>query len=521
MESAAQGKIFFWDVPKPETEEGNFSVPESKDPLLSFMWMIESQLILDGEMHLENILLPLWCRIHNSPHSEFTCSVCEMAINQVRNQFGMPTLSEEECIINRLWGAHLTAEFRRTYEQDIALASDCEKDQLYVDDTSAPEEQCITVDSLPCLAPKKEYHETKVEELVENTQTMIKEDPGVEQAIKGEDDSFLDELSLMLQKEILETELQEVSNGLIEEDNQVDMLSEPRYEEQLKGALEDFITVMLFEEMLKDLVEETQMESLPNFFQDKQVIVSDMIHHQLRPPETMLEDKTSPEIILDRLEELFEAQSLKETLIFEDMLTKFHEDAWFMQDISVKTENLELFKGALRLFQEELPNQGQHVVDARGIVHHQWRPPKAAGDLASDNTVPSEPEICQVVSFLNPSFESYYDFDYGDFGKTTCIWIDHGPNELPQLIILSENLLEYEKCMVRVCLSVFKDEFARLRTITFAMLLLHNLRNHVKSCTYFASLSRVESRSLVYRFRVGFLFVSLVKGLLSLVLDLP
>ncbi|XP_059076105.1 uncharacterized protein LOC131875532 isoform X1 [Cryptomeria japonica] len=333
----------------------------------------------------------------------------------------------------------------------------------------------------------------------------------------------------MLQKEILEIEPQEVSNGLIEEDNQVEMLnkeiqiiiSEPRYEEQFKGALEDFITIMLFEEALKDLVEETQVESLPNFFQDRQVAVTDMIHHQLRPPETMLEDETSPEIIFDQLEEMFEAQSIMECLVFEDMLTKFHEDAWFMQDISVKIENLELFKGALSLFQEELPNQDQHVVDARGIVHHQWRPSEVAGDLSSDNTVPSEPEMCQVVSFLNPSLESYYDFDYGDFGKTTCIWIDHGPNELPQLIILSENLPEYEICMVRVCLSVFKDEFARLRTITFAMLLLHNLRNHVKSCIYFASLSRVESGGLVYRFGVGFLFVSLVRGLLSLVLNLP
>lgn len=146
-------------------------------------------------------------------------------------------------------------------------------------------------------------------------------------------------------------------------------------------------------------------------------------------------------------------------------------------------------------------------MDARGIVHHQWQSPEAASDLASDNAVPSELEICQVVSFLNPSLESYYDFDYGGFGKTTCIWINHGPNELPQLIMLSENLPEYERCMMRVCFSVFKDEFARLRTITFAMLLLHNLRNHVKSCIYFASLSRVESGSLVYRFGVGFPFV--------------
>lgn len=174
----------------------------------------------------------------------------------------------------------------------------------------------------------------------------------------------------------------------------------------------------------------------------------------------MLEEERPPEIIFDQLEEMFEAQSIKETLIFEDMLTKFHEDAWFMQDISVKTENVELFKGALSLFQKDSPNQCQHIANARGIVDHQWRPPEASGDPTSDNAVPSKPKICKVVSLLNPCLECYYDFDNGDFGKRTCIWIDHGPNELPQLIILSENLLEYEKYMVRVCFSVFKDEFA-------------------------------------------------------------
>lgn len=33
------------------------------------------------------------------------------------------------------------------------------------------------------------------------------------------------------------------------------------------------------------------------------------------------------------LEESFEDQSLKETLIFEDILLEFHKDVWFMQDV--------------------------------------------------------------------------------------------------------------------------------------------------------------------------------------------
>lgn len=128
----------------------------------------------------------------------------------------------------------------------------------------------------------------------------------------------------MLQKEILESELKEVSNGILKEYNQVDILneevkiiiSEPRYEEQFKGALKDFITIMLFEEALKELMEQVQMGSLPNCFQDKQVTMSDMIHHQLRPLETMLEDEMPLEIIFDQLKEIFENQSLKEILIF-------------------------------------------------------------------------------------------------------------------------------------------------------------------------------------------------------------
>lgn len=88
--------------------------------------------------------------------------------------------------------------------------------------------------------------------------------------------------------------------------------------------------------------------------------------------------------------------------------------------------------------------------------------------------------------------------DYGGLGKTTCIWIDHGLDELPQLIILHEVLIEYESCKVRDCLSEFKDKYARLRSVTNALLLLHSLRNHVVSCIYLSLLSHVRLRSLVH-----------------------
>ena len=60
--------------------------------------------------------------------------------------------------------------------------------------------------------------------------------------------------------------------------------------------------------------------------------------------------------------------------------------------------------------------------------------------------VPFEFESCQVVSFLAPNVQSCKScyFDYGNFGKENCLWFDHGPNEFPQLLILSDNFLEVE-----------------------------------------------------------------------------
>lgn len=150
---------------------------------------------------------------------------------------------------------------------------------------------------------------------------------------------------------------------------------ESKDEEQFKGAL-------------SDITKEVQMESLLKFCKVKQVLASCMIHHQLRPPEILLDDKIPPGIVFeDQLEEIFEAQPIKETLSFEDMRTKFHKDAWFMQR---DEQDVELFEGAQSLFQEEQVSENQHVINTRGIVHHQRRPSKATDVLSYDGMVGNE-----------------------------------------------------------------------------------------------------------------------------------
>jgi len=83
----------------------------------------------------------------------------------------------------------------------------------------------------------------------------------------------------------------------------------------------------------------------------------------------------------------------------------------------------------------------------------------------------------QVVSSLFSFGFRSYQFDYSDLGKTTCIWIDHGPNEPPQLLILHNWYPEHECSMPLPNFSEYKDEFARLRTLTCTLLPLHVLRN--------------------------------------------
>jgi len=72
------------------------------------------------------------------------------------------------------------------------------------------------------------------------------------------------------------------------------------------------------------------------------------------------------------------------------------------------------------------------------MAKHELRAPedeKVFGTMKQGDelTYPTDGTTNQVVSFSFPLGFDNYQFDYGDLGKTTCIWIDHGPNELPQL----------------------------------------------------------------------------------------
>lgn len=143
---------------------------------------------------------------------------------------------------------------------------------MQVDDTSQPNDQCIAVDRFLYLALKEEYVGIQVKETIENVQVggiVVNDDQCVSSAMKEDNDShplqeeeFLDEYLLMLQKEILENELQEVSSIIIEEDKQKDTLngelqditSKPKHIEQFEGALKDIIIMMLFKGALKNIM---------------------------------------------------------------------------------------------------------------------------------------------------------------------------------------------------------------------------------------------------------------------------
>lgn len=133
-----------------------------------------------------------------------------------------------------------------------------------------------------------------------------------------------------------------------------------------------------------------------------------------------------------------------------------------------------------------------HISDASGMIHHQLQPPDEAVDDTQE-FLPTHGNH-QIISFLAPEFESY-EFDYGNLGRT-CLWIDHGPDELPQLLIFPKVLLEFEICITKDYFPKFKDNFARLQTMTNALLLLHIPRNHVRSCIYLGLVSIVCSKFL-------------------------
>jgi len=86
-----------------------------------------------------------------------------------------------------------------------------------------------------------------------------------------------------------------------------------------------------------------------------------------------------------------------------------------------------------------------------------------------------EPEIHQVVSSLSTVKKGDYYFDYGNLRDRTCIWISHEHDEVPQLLITKSYSVEYSEFRISEYFSEYKDKFARFRTITSALMLLHNL----------------------------------------------
>ena len=103
------------------------------------------------------------------------------------------------------------------------------------------------------------------------------------------------EPSCIIREVTHEDGLQEVSNILKEEDNQVgelnkelhDIIREFKYEENIDKPIQCAISTTFFGGMLEDPIEEIQKGSLPEALQGAQVVASGMSHHQLRPPEIL------------------------------------------------------------------------------------------------------------------------------------------------------------------------------------------------------------------------------------------
>jgi len=72
-----------------------------------------------------------------------------------------------------------------------------------------------------------------------------------------------------------------------------------------------------------------------------------------------------------------------------------------------------------------------------------------------------------------------YYFDCGNSWDRTCKWIRHEHNELLQLLIIKGYSIKHVKFIIEEYFSEYKDEFARIRTITNALILLHILKRHV------------------------------------------
>lgn len=153
-------------------------------------------------------------------------------------------------------------------------------------------------------------------------------------------------------------------------------------------------------------------------------------------------------IAFEQLGRMFEGEIIKKSLIFEDALSNTHKDARFML-YKDKPPN-PIFQG-LGYKSNPTLNTHEFDVDARGGIHHHLRPLEVVDDQQVFQQKLSL-KTCRFVSYLASNvenFESYY-FDYGGLAKETCIWIDNGPHELPQLLISHDNFPKFENEVVNI-----------------------------------------------------------------------
>lgn len=101
-------------------------------------------------MCLENILLPCWCRIYNTTHSEVTCQSCREAIHQAKMQLRLEE-SSKMYTIEKLWNAHLQPINLASKEEGITMTSCSEEGTIEHDNQSNSVKSKIAY-----LMPRKE-----------------------------------------------------------------------------------------------------------------------------------------------------------------------------------------------------------------------------------------------------------------------------------------------------------------------------------------------------------------------------
>lgn len=111
------------------------------------------------------------------------------------------------------------------------------------------------------------------------------------------------------------------------------------------------------------------------------------------------------DVVQESVEDVFEDQSIKESLLFEDALTEVHRAAWFIQSEHTPIDDAPLFLefkfGFKTDFQPTQPNVefdvDLHTPDAIEMLHHQLRPPEEAVDLLPLPDTPHDLESQQVL----------------------------------------------------------------------------------------------------------------------------